>query len=138
MQNVWKGMKKIPEEVYAIIAFLFIFSETARSLTKQSGEFILKQVKELIDGVKKFIEYIISLLKEMYENLKPLGTVVFQLISSMLLSAGIMYDEIQENGKLSLDFARKPYLPTAPFRELTGRQRPVRAPQDAASRPATV
>ena len=83
------GAGKIPEEIYAIAAFLFIFSETARTLAKQSGEFILDQVKELIDGVKKFIEYIISLLKEMYENLKPPGTVVVQLISSMLLSAGM-------------------------------------------------
>ncbi len=100
VQSVWKGMKKIPEEIYAIASLLFIFSETARDLAKQSGEFILNQVKELIDGVKKFIEYIISLLKEMYENLKPLGTVVLQLVSSMLLSAGIMYEEIQEIERL--------------------------------------
>ena len=98
--NVWEGMKKIPKEVYAIASVILLISERARSLTKQSGEFILKQVKELIDGVKKFIEYIISLLKEMYENLKPLGSVVFQLISSMLLSAGIMYEEIQVIEKL--------------------------------------
>lgn len=77
-----------------------MFSETARALAKQSGEFILNQVKELIDGLKKFVEYIISLLKEMYETLKPFGSVVLQLISSMFLSAGIMYEEIQEIERL--------------------------------------
>ncbi len=100
MQNVWKGMKKIPKEVYTVASLLFIFSKTARDIAKQSGEFILNQVKELVDGVKKFIKYIISLLKEMYETLKPFGTAVLKLISSMLLSAGIMYEEIQEIEKM--------------------------------------
>ena len=100
IQNMWEGIKKIPEQVSVFAALLMIFSETAREIVKQSGEFILKQVNELIDGVKKFIEYIISLLKEMYENLKSFGSVALQMISSMLLSVGIMYEEIQELEKL--------------------------------------
>jgi hypothetical protein len=91
-------MKKIPEEVYALAALLSYF-RNSKIPCKQSGEFILNHVKELIDGVKKFIEYIISLIKEIMKS-EASRFSCFTVNLSMLLSAGIMYEEIQEIGKL--------------------------------------